>query len=188
MQHASHRPSPHQVQGLTLIELIISLTILLILTAIGIPGMQTLRAKNQQTTQINMYVTHFALARSLAITREQHQVICPSLNGESCLDQTDWSEGLIIFEDSDRNGERDADEPLHAWHQPITPSEIKIHSTNGRKLVRYHANGRQTGCNLTITFCEPNDRIAPKAVIVSNMGRVRVSDKSPDGSPLKCSM
>ena len=186
MRFTPPQPPCIRTQGLTLIDLILSLAILLILITLGVPSMRLISAKSLQTTQVNNFVSHFALARSLAITREQHQILCPSTDGKTCLDRADWSKGLIIFEDTNRNGVQDLNEPLQACHHPAAPSEIEIHSSRNRKRVIYHGDGRPSGYNLTLTFCDPDERIAPKAVIVNNVGRVRVSDSRPDGSPLRC--
>ncbi|MES9854866.1 MAG: GspH/FimT family pseudopilin [Candidatus Thiodiazotropha sp. L084R] len=173
-------------RGLTLIELIISLTTLTILIALATPSMLTLMLRSEQTTAVNGFLSHFYLARSLAIQKEQHLVICPSEDGESCMDSGIWSRGLMVFEDIERDGLLDANEPIHGKYILPEASKIAIYSSQYRKKVIYHGDGRPSGYNLTLTFCDPDDRIEPKALIVNNVGRIRISDHGPGGSSLEC--
>ncbi|MCU7890556.1 MAG: GspH/FimT family pseudopilin [Candidatus Thiodiazotropha sp. (ex Ustalcina ferruginea)] len=173
--------------GLTLIELVITVTILLTLISLGVPSFRNMTIKNQQRSEINSFVHHFHLARSLAITKETHHILCPSVDGETCLGTTDWSQGFILFEDRNRNKTKNQDERLQGSHHPGERVAINIHSSSGRKRVVYQGDGRPSGYNLTLTFCDPDNLVPPKAVIVNNEGRVRVSEVRPSGSPLSCS-
>jgi type IV fimbrial biogenesis protein FimT len=61
-----------------------------------------------------------------------------------------------------------------------------MRSTQGRKQIIYRADGRSAGSNLTLTFCDPGDKVPPRAVILSNSGRARISQTRWDGTPLSC--
>ncbi|MES9943192.1 MAG: GspH/FimT family pseudopilin [Candidatus Thiodiazotropha sp. 6PLUC2] len=173
-------------RGLTLIELITTLATLTLLIALATPSLLTLTLRTEQTTSVNGFLNHFYLARSLAIQQEQHQVICPSEDGMQCLDQGNWSRGLIVFEDRDRNGILDQTDPIQGKYLIPEESKIEIHSSEYRKRVIYHGDGRPSGYNLTLTFCAPEKQIEPKALIVNNVGRIRISEQGPGGSALKC--
>jgi type IV fimbrial biogenesis protein FimT len=169
------------------LELIITLTIALILVSMAVPAFRTLTAKNLQASELNNMVHHFHLARSLSVSRETHHVLCPSSDGERCSDTIDWSRGYILYEDANRNRYRDENEQLQAVHHPMHDGNIDIASTGGRRYVVYQGDGRPTGTNLTLTFCDSDSLIPPKAVIVNNIGRVMVSRTHWDGTPLNCS-
>jgi type IV fimbrial biogenesis protein FimT len=180
---------PYRYYGLTLIEMIVALAIFTILIAIGVPSLQTLTLKNQQTTSLNDYLHHFYLARSTAIQTEQHIIICPSSDGMQCKDGAIWSPGLILFEDIDRDGVLAPNDPIVAKYQLAENSKILIHTTSDRRnKVVYHGDGRPSGYNLTLTFCDPKNRIKPKALIVNNVGRIRISEHGPKETPLKCGL
>ncbi|MCU7931721.1 MAG: GspH/FimT family pseudopilin [Candidatus Thiodiazotropha sp. (ex Codakia rugifera)] len=179
-------PFPPKETGLTLIELVITVTILLTLISFGVPSFRNMIIKNQQRSEINSFVQHFHLARSQAITKETHHILCPSVDGETCLATTDWKRGFILFEDRNRNKIKDRDELLQGSHHPGEWVGINIHSSSGRNRVVYQGDGRPSGYNLTLTFCDPDNLIPPKAVIVNNVGRVRVSEVGPSDSPLSC--
>ncbi|MEW8026433.1 MAG: GspH/FimT family pseudopilin [Candidatus Thiodiazotropha sp.] len=173
--------------GFTLIELITTLAILLILLSMVMPSFRTLMVRNLQASEINSIVHHFNLARSLSISMQTHHILCPSSDGESCTNAADWSHGYILYEDSNRNRSRDQNELQQGVHRPMHGMSIEIDSSRHRRYVVYRGDGRPSGYNLTLTFCDPDDRIPPKAVIVNNLGRVRVSEFRPDGSQLSCS-
>lgn len=185
MSHPSPSISLNK-QGLTLIELITTLAALTILVALATPSFLTLTLRSEQSSAVNGFLKHFHLARSLAIQRERHQIICPSKDGKTCLDHGRWSQGLIIFEDRDRNGLLDPDDPIHGQYLLPEETKIVIDSNRRNKWVIYHGDGRPSGYNRTLTFCDPEARIEPKALIINNVGRIRISDRGPGDKPLKC--
>ena len=172
--------------GFSLIELLITLAAGVILLSIGIPSFQTLAASNQQASEINSFVRHLNLARSLAVKTGRDHVLCPSLDMIWCLEDTVWGKGYILFEDDNENGLRDPREPLRQSSRPLGKIGIDMRSTEGRKQIIYRADGRSVGSNLTLTFCDAGDKAAPRAVILSNTGRARISETKWDGSPLSC--
>jgi type IV fimbrial biogenesis protein FimT len=173
-------------RGLTLIELIIILTVLALLITLGAPSLRNMYLRNEQTVAVNSFLNHFFLARSLAIQRQKHEIICPSEDGLICLENGIWSRGLIIFEDSGRNGVLDPADPIHSHYLLPESSQLEVYSSQHRTRVIYHEDGRPSGYNLTLTFCDPEERIKPKALIVNNVGRIRISDTGPDNLPLNC--
>jgi type IV fimbrial biogenesis protein FimT len=173
-------------RGFTLLELLISLALAAMLLTIGVPALNTLSARNQQTAEINRFVRHLQLARSHAVNAGRDHILCPSSNMQDCRGDSHWEQGYILFQDRDGDGNRSAGESLLQVSRPMRNIAIDMQSTTGRKAVIYRANGRCAGTNLTLTFCDPEHDIAPKAVIVSNTGRARVSTTRWDGTPLNC--
>jgi type IV fimbrial biogenesis protein FimT len=176
-------PRPY---GISLLELLITLVITTIVLSIGLPAFSSLSARNQQTAEINHFVTHLHLARSYAVKTGQNHVLCPSKDMIYCFEGTHWEDGYILFEDRDRDDLRDEHESLVRISRPTSKSGIAIHSTEGRKRVIYRADGHSAGSNLTLTFCDPQNRIPPRAVFLSNAGRPRVATTYSDGEPLRC--
>ncbi|MCU7830308.1 MAG: GspH/FimT family pseudopilin [Candidatus Thiodiazotropha sp. (ex Myrtea sp. 'scaly one' KF741663)] len=173
--------------GFTLIELLITLAVGTIVMGIGVPSLLSLVASNHQSGEINTFVRHLNLARSYAVKTGRDHVLCPSTDLLSCHDATRWDQGFILFEDSNENGVREADETLVYTSRPSGKFGIDMQSTRGRKKIIYRADGRSAGSNLTLTFCDPEGDVTPKAVILSNTGRARISRTRWDGSALRCS-
>jgi type IV fimbrial biogenesis protein FimT len=172
--------------GFTLIELLVTLALTLTLLGIGIPSLQSLAAGSRQTAEINSFVRHLKLARSEAVKSGRDHVLCPSADLIHCQDGSAWQQGFILFEDVNEDGERGMDEPLNHINRPTRQIGIDMLSTEGRTHITFRADGRSAGSNLTLTFCDLAGAVPPKAVILSNSGRARISPTDPDGNPLSC--
>lgn len=83
--------------GVTLVELVITLSIAAILMTIAVPSFQDLMRKNRTTVQVNEFLTTLNLARSEAVTRGAQVSVCASDDQENCTKNTDWAVGWILF-------------------------------------------------------------------------------------------
>jgi len=140
------------------------------------------------TGAVNSVVTMLHLARSEAIKRRERAVLCPSIDGRTCGDNTSeataWEDGYLLYIDRNANNNLDIDETIVRIGD--TTEGLHIRSTTGRNHVTYQPNGLASGSNLTITFCDKHDRSNPRAVIVSNSGRPRVSTRNASGGAIRC--
>jgi type IV fimbrial biogenesis protein FimT len=175
------------LSGFTLLNLLVTLAVAGIILTVGVPALKGLSARTQQTAEINNFVRHLHLTRSYAIKTGLNHVLCPSADGLVCLGSNRWDQGYILFEDLNRDGTRSPDEKLLHAHRSTKRFVIDMQSSSGRTQVTYRQDGFSVGSNLTLTFCDPRQVIAPKAVILSNTGCSRVSTTRWDGSPLNCS-
>jgi type IV fimbrial biogenesis protein FimT len=99
---ASRRACPetrrqHRQHGLTLIELLVALSVLVIVLAIGVPTFRDLIDYTRLTTATNSLMASANLARAEAVKRGVPVSVCTSADGASCSGSTDWSEGWILF-------------------------------------------------------------------------------------------
>ena len=85
--------------GFTLTELLTTLTVMTAVLATGVPAMQNFLANQEMIASVNRVASHLHLARSEAIKRGLHAVLCPSSNGVSCLKSVQWQQGFILFAD-----------------------------------------------------------------------------------------
>jgi len=173
--------------GFSLMELMTTLVVSIAVMLAGVPAMQKFMANQKMMTSVNMMASHLHLARSEAVKRGLRAVLCPSLDGETCLKSVQWQRGFILFADENANRRRDADEEVLRRFQPNSKEpQIHISTTKGRRWIRYQATGETPGSNLTITFCDSSDFVDPKAIIISNTGRPRMSTTNPAGGSLDC--
>jgi type IV fimbrial biogenesis protein FimT len=186
MQRNATRHQATRLRGLSLLELLVTLGMTGMVLLVGVPAIDTLHARTLQTAEINRFIRHLQLARSSAIKSGRDHVLCPSNDSLSCLESTRWEYGYILFEDGNEDEIRDRHESIIGVGQTSNRFGIAMRSTMGRKHIIYRADGRSAGSNLTLTFCDPENDIPPKAVILSNSGRPRVAATRWDGSPLTC--
>jgi len=174
---------PTRQRGTSALELISALSVSLILMTTGFPAVQQLSSSSNMTSSINAIVAHLHMARSAAVTRRGSAVFCPTSDGLTCLNDYTWHQGFLLFMDEDDDEEHDAGEVIIKTHQPDT-GPIRILTSAGRKYIQYESDGMASGTNATFTFCDSSNSMAPKKVVISNTGRVRV-DQS--GDPDRCS-
>lgn len=164
----------HQAQnGFTLIELILTLTVLAILVSLSVPAFQDFQQRQRIVSVANELVAHINLARMNAVTRGELTVVCPSSDGLRCSGSNRWEHGWVVFRDADRSGQ--AENVSEILRVGAGVSGLIVDSA-GRTRIRYQPEGTAGGSNLTIKLCDTNNPDNNRAVIVSNPGRPRVDD------------
>ncbi len=156
--------------GMTLLELIITLSLTALMLGFAVPTMSDFIANQRITAATNQLIAHLQYARMEAITRHQHVIACPSLDQNSC-EGNRWDAGWIIFVDPDRDGQVDRFDDILRVVGQDPRAQI---SSGGRLRVRFQASGGAYGSNLTIRVCDSRSDRDGRAVIVSNPGRVRM--------------
>lgn len=100
--------------GFTLLELLITLSILAILVGVGTPSFVSLSQDSTLVSQTNNVLGTIRFARREAVKRNADVVICQSSDGQTCTNGTDWSQGWIVFSDLNKNGQYDEPANLEA--------------------------------------------------------------------------
>jgi type IV fimbrial biogenesis protein FimT len=133
---------------------------------------------------VNQFIHAIYLARSEAIKRNGVVSLCPSADGSACGPAgTAWQQGWIVFVNLDRDSpaRRDANEPLLHAYAPWASGRVNANRTT----LSFRSFG-QMGVTATFTFCDERGSSAARAVIISQTGRPRVSDRSAAGKALSC--
>jgi type IV fimbrial biogenesis protein FimT len=87
-----------QMEGLTLLELLITLVVLAIILSLATPGFRTQILNSQAAAMGETLGNTLGFARSEALKRKARVTVCGSSNGTSC-DASDWANGLLVFVD-----------------------------------------------------------------------------------------
>lgn len=92
-------------RGFTLVELMVTLSILAILMAIGAPQMRAFLQKRQVAADFDNLASAIQLAKSEALKRSGNVSICPlasDVGNPACAASatTDWSKGWMVFIDA----------------------------------------------------------------------------------------
>lgn len=84
-------------RGFTITELMITVAIVAILLAIGIPSFKYVSTANRMSGEINNLLGDMQLARAAAIQQGQTVTICASTDHATCSGGSAWNTGWIIF-------------------------------------------------------------------------------------------
>lgn len=184
MQRTHEKTGSGACQGVTLVELMITIALVAILGTIAAPAFIDLRLDGARTATVNEFFHALFLARSEAIKRGRIVSLCPSMDGQSCAGREHpWTVGWIVFVNDDRDDpvERDSNEAIIA----IYGSRTDIIITSNRPTYSFRPNV-QGVVNGTIVFCDRRGSEHARAIIISHTGRPRVSQRDASGRPLRC--
>jgi len=164
-----------RANGMTLVELIMSITILVILVTLAVPGMTEIVQNNRSATQIHDLQTSLNYARSEAVKRNTSMSLCHTHDGEKCHLGDNWKPGLIIFEDQNLNGKIDEDDTILRLYRGLSGGNKLKFSAN--KIV-YSSDGLAT--TGTFTLCDARGATHAKGLIigVGGLSHLAVDDDS----------
>lgn len=160
--------------GFSLVELMITLTIASILLGYAMPSFQHFKLNNQMNSERNRLTSSLHFARHHAISNQIYVVICPSISGKGCDNQSKWYEGWMIFQDNNKNRQLDNNEEVIRYENAMK-SEIIATSSTYRQKIRYNGMGFSPGTNLSINFCDVRGKKYAKSIIINNVGRIKQS-------------
>ncbi len=172
-------------RGLTLMELLTTISISGVVLAIGIPSFQTLILNNQMNALNNQLFTHLNQARIIAVSTAQRTVLCPSRDQSSCNADSEWQDGWIMFADANHSRERDDEEPVLYLAQAIE-NTFSLTSARSRRRISFFPDGTSPGSNTTFEICDQRGPERARAIVLSNTGRARQSRKGPGGRSIRC--
>ena len=179
-----HIFNPH---GFTLVELLTTIAITGVVMSLVIPALGNMREKNAMVSATNLFLAQLHLARSTAITREKSITLCPTPDNLQCSsDFQAWGSGYLIFEDSNKNQRRDAQEPIISVQENTAMDITIVSSSAHRNSITFLAQGRAWFSNTTVRICHQQQTALNRSIIISNNGRVRVEKTMADGSPVTC--
>ncbi|MGQ0620031.1 MAG: GspH/FimT family pseudopilin [Panacagrimonas sp.] len=117
---------PSARAGFTLIELMVTIAVFAILSALATPGFREVILNNQRATRINELLTDLAYARSEAVGTGRQVVTCSTSTPQApvCGNGDGWEEGWVVFADlgSDPNGDYDDGEPVLRRREAMIPA------------------------------------------------------------------
>jgi len=156
--------------GFTLLEMIITLTLISLVMAFGVPSMRDFVKNDRLVTQINTLVGHLAYARSEAVLRHQPVIVCASSTLSSCS-ANNWADGWIIFVDADSNSDFSAGEAMLRQHQALSGDNTLTSSIGS--VVTYDQRGFAPDSIGSFSLCDDRGTEKMKSISISATGRVR---------------
>jgi type IV fimbrial biogenesis protein FimT len=197
--------------GFTLIEMMVTLAISAIMITTGVPAFQHIVQTNRQAAQSAMLVRALQFARTEAIRQAADVTVCSGSatggpNGTAaCRNNSDWSNGWIVFIDHGNAGEfNKSDKLLHVFPALDAGATLTSHlgAVSGKHDYQHHEEGPQGPINTGPTFvsytstglsgtsgyftlCNGRGAAAGTAIDVSPTGAVHTGIDS--GATLRCS-
>jgi type IV fimbrial biogenesis protein FimT len=171
-------------QGYSLLELLVTLTLVAILLSLGVPGLREFALDARRLADVNGFVTAIHLARSESAKRAEAVVLCQTTDGVVCGNSGQrYDLGWMVFVDDDEDSppRRDGDEILLLHHIPTIQGSIR----SNRAFYVFRPYYRRS-TNGTVVFCDLRGPAAARAVIISYTGRPRVAGTSAAGDGLIC--
>ena len=173
---------------MTLVELLITIVVLSILLALGVPGLQDFIKNNRVTAQANDLVVAVQLARSEAVKRGTRGVICAKkVDKDECTDSDDWSTGWIVYSDVDQDGNLVVDPSGEDCvnFDCIIRTRGALNKTTldggGNDSISFLPNGlvrQDPGNDITLTLTSNNCKLDQVRVIsITNRGRTFVKSQ-----------
>jgi type IV fimbrial biogenesis protein FimT len=136
-----------QVQGLSLIELMVALVIAAILAALAAPNFHTLITSTALSSQANEFVAMIAYTRTEAVKRNARVTLCKSTNGTACSTTGNWAQGFIVFTDSATGGTVgtvDTMDTVLKVRAALSGGSTLVGTTGIANFVSFLSNGQST--------------------------------------------
>ena len=154
--------------GFTLYELMITVMVVAVILAFGIPNLQQFTLNSRMTGTANDLHAAFMMARTEAAHAKSNVTICASADpmGAATCGGT-WDQGYVVFIDDNSNLVRDAGEAVLRAHPP-TDAGVLLRVADGATYFMYAPSGlgrRDIGDNTPLS----------QVVICDERGNIRAS-------------
>lgn len=181
-------------KAFTLIELLITLLILSILLAVGLPDLTSVVANKKSNDTIKRVKQAVETAKVSAIVNSRIVTLCKSQDGEKCGGS--WEDGIITF--TDDNGDRTInqdDKLIRYFTFPEAQGSIHWRAFQNRQYLQITSQGFTRFQNGNFTYCPFNRKnYLARQLVVNRTARVRYSmDTNGDGlyedssgKPIRC--
>ena len=163
------RPLPAlRRRGLTLVELMISLAVLVVVMAVAVPSMQEFSANNQLAATKSSFASALALARTEAAKRGR-MVVLQALGSGSA--DNEFANGWEIAVDDDGNGAVATNE-TRVRKNAVTLEKVKL---GGPSVVSFRPTGALAGTTAVVyTLCRASGGTRGFSVTVTPSGATDV--------------
>jgi type IV fimbrial biogenesis protein FimT len=183
-QRTPARPPLRGDLGFTLIELVVTMAVGAILTAIAIPAFQSFVMNDRDSAQVNSLAYSFNYARSEAVKQDLAGgvTVCPSPTGAPPCSGTAWKQGWIVYY-VDANGVNQLLQTVPAMSSSGGNTVTAGGSASAAGGITFLSSGMATGiagkiaAPLQIRVCDQRGAAYARDVEVNTAGRVAASQK-----------
>lgn len=173
-------------RGFTLIELMVTVAVMIVVLAIGIPAYDSMMASNRAVSQSNMFVTAINLAKSEAISRGARVTVCANASATNTTPSSlacatsgtnTWANGWFVFQDADSDGVYDStghdDETVLKLWQALEPGST--FSDGGTYALPFSSTGESLAGAVAFELTQNNAKGNQKRCLYVNaLGQIRM--------------
>lgn len=127
--------------GFTLVELVVTMTIIGILVSIGVPSFRYVTTNNRVSAEINGLLGDLQFARAEAIKEGRTVSVCSTNDGKTCLGTSTWSGGWIVFSDGGVLGTIDGNDQLLRVQKSLSSGDTLVAGTAGFSAITFNREG-----------------------------------------------
>lgn len=152
------QPFRLKIQGFTLVELMVTISIMAIIAGIALPSYQNLIENTELRTASQAFYGSLVLARSEAVKNNQPVAMCKSSNGSSCAGSGNWEAGWLVYIDADADSNLDSGEQILESSASLSGPTIRATDSNLHQVV-YQADGtHRVAVNFNVCIDDNTDR------------------------------
>jgi type IV fimbrial biogenesis protein FimT len=179
-------------EGLTLVELLVIIALLVIFAASAIPSLEGLVQSNQRTAAMSDLLRFLASSRRYAVMTGNIVTVCPVKDDGKC--GQDWNTPVFMFEDPENERVIKEDTKVGTVLNPPKYGRLTVRSLS-KSYFQFRPNGFIYSDLGNITWCADSGSSAQASqLIISRSGRIRIAkDTNGDGivedakgQPVKC--
>jgi type IV fimbrial biogenesis protein FimT len=179
------------MSGFTVTELVMVMTIIGILTAIGVPSFKYVTVSNRISSEINALLGDMQFARSQALKQGLSVTVCASTNtntpNPTCSGADVWNTGWIVFLDSNGSGQVDPGEQVIRVQPAFNGNDSMISSVASYAATTYNRLGyapNAAGTTINIALHDAtNTQAYTRCLAITASGSV-TTEKYGAGTPL----
>ena len=173
--------------GFTLIELMVTITMIGIVLTVGVPSFQSSIRNSVLTAGINEFIAALNFARGEAIKRGVNVTVRRASAGSAvtlfcnAAKQTGYEVGWQVFTDANANGQLDGTDQLLRTHGPLSYGYTLCGNGNVNKdYISYLPDGviNTLGCSLALcdpTHTSPLTTSTARVISVNTLGRITLA-------------
>jgi len=166
-----------------MIELMTAMMIASIVLSVGVPSFSSMTQNNRLTTQSNAFLATLNVARAEALKTNQQVTVCKSNDNATCDNALSWSDGWIVFLDTNANGTRAVAETL-LWTRTGLSGENTLVSVSYNNFIAFANNGMSIGSTANAGFfrlCDHRGFDDAMDITVTRTGSSSVADAAGGG-------
>ncbi|MCR6740636.1 GspH/FimT family pseudopilin [Aeromonas dhakensis] len=156
-------------KGFTLLELMVTTSLVIILMMVGLPSLNSLLQENRAKYESQQLQKYLRQARNQAISDQLEITACLVDTNSMCV-QSDAIR-FIAFSDDNANDRRDVGEELY-----LTSKDFRAETviTSNRDAIVFAQDGTSLGNNISFTVCQTGE--LQRLITLAQSGRASLSE------------